>query len=139
MTDLKQILGTIKQTMKRKKVTQKMVADKTSRTRQTISKQLENGEFTLNELVETCDLLDLELEITLEDKGEKEKMEPWLYSKLKENNMKQRNLAELLKIEEGTLSKKFNGVLPFTYSEVVIICEALHIDNPLPYFPKKRK
>lgn len=137
MMVVEQILTTLKETMRAKKITHQRIADETSLTRQTVAKHLNNGEITLNELIKTCNLLGIE--ITLEDKGEKEKMEPWLFAKLKENNMKQRQLAELLEIEEGTLSKKFNGVLPFTYSEVVLICEVLHIDNPLPYFPKKRK
>ena len=66
-------------------------------------------------------------------------METWLYSKLKEKGTTQKELARMVGILPSTLSKKFHGELPFLYSEVVRICEILEIDNPLPYFPQKRK
>lgn len=66
-------------------------------------------------------------------------METWLYDRLKENGLTQSKLAEIVGINKGTLNKKFSGKLPFYYSEVAAICEILKIDNPLPFFPKKRK
>ena len=66
-------------------------------------------------------------------------MEPWLYEKLKANQLTQKKLAEQIGIDKGTLNKKFGGKLPFLYSEVIQICEILKIDNPIPYFPKTRK
>lgn len=66
-------------------------------------------------------------------------MEPWLYEKLKANQLTQKKLAEQIGISKYTLNKKFGGKLPFLYSEVAQICEILKIDNPIPYFPKTRK
>lgn len=66
-------------------------------------------------------------------------MENWLYEKLKEKKLTQKQLAEMIGIVPTTLSKKFHGELPFIYDEVVRMCEILEISNPLPYFPKKRK
>ena len=66
-------------------------------------------------------------------------METWLYEKLKSKGLSQAKVAEKIGIDRGTLNKKFCGKLPFLYKEVVDICEVLDIDNPLPYFPTKRK
>ncbi len=63
-------------------------------------------------------------------------MEPWLYEKLKANNLTQKKLAEQIGISQYTLSRKFLGKNPFLYDEVAQICEILKIDNPIPYFPK---
>ena len=66
-------------------------------------------------------------------------METWLYDRLKKKGLSQAKLAEMIGINKTTLNKKFCGKLPFLYREVADICEILEIENPLPYFPKKRK
>ncbi len=66
-------------------------------------------------------------------------MEVWLYDKLKKKGLSQAALAAKIGMNKITLNRKFQGKLPFMYTEVADICEALDIDNPLPYFPKKRK
>lgn len=66
-------------------------------------------------------------------------METWLYNSLQKKKLSQAKLAEMIGIDKSTLNKKFCGKLPFLYREVADICEILEIENPLPYFPKKRK
>ena len=66
-------------------------------------------------------------------------MNKWLSPYLKANQMSQKQLAAKLGIDERTLSKKCNGKLQFQYSEVVSICEILHIKNPLDVFPNNNK
>lgn len=66
-------------------------------------------------------------------------MEVWLYDKLKKKGLSQATLAEKIGIDKVTLNRKFQGKSPFMYTEVADICEILDIDNPLPFFPKKRK
>lgn len=66
-------------------------------------------------------------------------METWLYDRLQKKGLSQAKLAEMIGIDKTTLNKKFNGKLPFYYTEVADICAILEIDNPLPYFPQKRK
>lgn len=68
MMVVEQILTTLKETMRAKKITHQRIADETSLTRQTVTKHVNNGEITLNELIKICDLLGLEVTIT-EKKG----------------------------------------------------------------------
>lgn len=66
-------------------------------------------------------------------------MEVWVYAKLRERNLTQKQLAAMLGISSGTLCKKFGGKLPFLYDEVIRICDIFGIDNPRDYFSGKAK
>lgn len=60
-------------------------------------------------------------------------MQPWLFTKLKENGLSQAALARELGLSARTLCNKFQGKQPFMYHEVVRICRRLNIENPLKY------
>lgn len=60
-------------------------------------------------------------------------MQPWLYEKLQQKGLTQAELARRIGKDNSLLCKKFQGKHPFLYSEVVMICRELGIENPLAY------
>ncbi len=60
-------------------------------------------------------------------------MEVWLFERLRAKKMSQAQLARRIGIAPRTLCNKFGGKVPFTYNEVVVICDILEISNPLDY------
>lgn len=55
-------------------------------------------------------------------------------AKIKENGFSQRDVAERAGMSENSLSRKLLGKRDFTLSEVVTLCEVLHIENPQEVF-----
>lgn len=47
------------------------------------------------------------------------------------NGIAQKMLSEHLGIHPQTISEKMHGIRPFTWDEVVKICEILGIENPI--------
>ncbi len=67
-------------------------------------------------------------------------MQTKLKALLFERKVSQCAAAKECGISERTLSEKMHGKVDFTFSEVVIICELLGIENPLDVFiPCKKK
>ena len=62
----------------------------------------------------------------------------WIRKALKEAGLTQKELANKLGVDPTVLSHKLHGRREFLYSEVVLICEILKIDNPLPLFETKK-
>jgi DNA-binding Xre family transcriptional regulator len=52
-----------------------------------------------------------------------------LLGRIKECGLNQGKLAEVIGINEGTLSGKFNGKTQFTQKDIDSICEVLDISN----------
>lgn len=46
-------------------------------------------------------------------------------------------LAVKLKLSNHTLTKKFTGALDWTFSEIMILSELFHIENPQSFFYDK--
>lgn len=65
-------------------------------------------------------------------------MEVWLYSKLKDAGLTQKELAKRIGISAHSLCNKFGGKVPFTYREVITICDVLGIDNPREFFKNEK-
>jgi plasmid maintenance system antidote protein VapI len=49
-------------------------------------------------------------------------------------NISFKDLATKLKVSNQTLTRKMNGSTDWTYTEIIILTELFHIDNPQEFF-----
>lgn len=52
-----------------------------------------------------------------------------LRAKIKEKGLTQEKVAKIIGISENSLSRKLNGKKDFRLGEVILLCQALQIDN----------
>ena len=52
-----------------------------------------------------------------------------LRAKIKEKGLTQEKVAKIIGISDNSLSRKLNGKKDFRLGEVILLCQALQIDN----------